>query len=85
MGHVDLHEWNLRARLFQFLQVMMVAVGFSAHGAGKIPGVAERRLKGSIGSSVHASLRDARPFPTIVPWAQAHGYLQAVAPRLPKK
>ena len=32
------------------------------------PGVAERRLKGSIDSSVRASLRDAHAFPTIIPW-----------------
>src|SRR2546429_355629 len=50
-----------------------------------MPGVAERRLKVSIGSSVQASLRDAQPFPTAIPWAQAHGYHHAVAPRLLKK
>src|SRR5947208_930980 len=50
-----------------------------------MPGVAERRLKVSIGSSVPASLRDAQPFPTVIPWAQAHGYHHAVAPRLLKK
>ena len=27
-------------------------------------------MKGSIGSSVQASLRDAQPFPTIIPWAE---------------
>jgi len=42
-------------------------------------------MKGSIGSSVQASLRDAQPFPTIIPWAEAHGYHHAVAPRLLKK
>jgi len=49
------------------------------------PGVAERRMKGSIGSSVQASLRDAQTFPTIIPRAEAHGYHHAVAPRLVKK
>ena len=37
-----------------------------AHGEGaQKPGVAERRLKGSIGSSVQASLRDVHPFPPL--------------------
>ena len=65
-------------------EAMTVAVGFSPRGVSAKTGVAERRLKGSIGSSVQASLRDAHPFPTIIPWAQAHGYHHVVAPRLPK-
>jgi hypothetical protein len=35
-------------------------------------------LKDSIGSSVQASLRDAHPFPTIIPWTQAHGFTQSL-------
>ena len=66
-------------------EAMTVAVGFSPREGAQKPGVAERRLKSLIGSSVQASLRDARPFPSIIPWAQAHGYHHAVAPRLLKK
>ena len=42
---------------------MRVAVGFSPRGGSEKPGVAERRLKGLIGSSVQASLRDEHPLP----------------------
>ena len=45
---------------------MMVAVGFSPRGGSANPGVAERRLKASIGSSVQASLRDAHPSSTVI-------------------
>jgi len=38
---------------------MTVAVGFISRGGSAKTGVAERRLKGSIGSSLQASLRDA--------------------------
>ena len=65
-------------------EAMTVAVGFSPRGGSAKTGVAERRLKGSIGSSVQASLRDAHSFHTIIPWAQAHGYHHVVTPRLPQ-
>ena len=52
--------------------------GALAHGEGtQKPGVAERRLKGSIGSSVQASLRDAHAFP--------HHYSVGSSPRLPSR
>jgi len=51
-----------------------VAVGLSPREGAQKPGVAERRLKGSTGSSFQASLSDAHPSPIILPWAQAHGY-----------
>jgi len=65
-------------------EALTVAVGFSPRGGSAKTGVAERRLKGSIGSSVQASLRDAHSFHTIIPWAQAHGYHHVVTPRLPQ-
>ena len=65
-------------------EAMTIAVGFSPRGGSTKPGVAERRLKGSFAYSVQTSLRDAHPSPTIIPWAQAHGYHHVVAARLPK-
>ena len=46
-------------------EAMTVAVGFSPRGGSAKPGVAERRLKGSIGSLVQASLRDAQRYPPL--------------------
>ena len=59
---------------------------FSPRGGRAKTGRRGATLEGlAIGSSVQASLRDAHPFPTIISWAQAHGYHHAVAPRLPQK
>ncbi len=66
-------------------EAMRVAVGFSPRGGSAKTGrrgATLEELDWLFGSSV--APRRA-PFPSIIPWAQAHGYHHAVAPRLPKK
>ena len=66
-------------------EAMTVAVGLSPRGGSAKTGrrgATLEKLDWLFGSSV--APRRA-PFPSIIPWAQAHGYHHAVAPRLPKK
>jgi len=56
----------------------MVAMGFNPRNRTATPRVAERRLRWQVTSGV-APRRGSSVF--LGPWAEAHGYLQAVAPR----